>query len=268
MVSASTVRRHLPAAHASIGNGLLRARGAARAAGRERLLEELGREVLGGRDRLLATPLTITAAELDEVAAFVAASSLSASWGQAALSAITADASPMKAAKAVAPNVERTVATEVARAFNDERERLLVDMAAILGGEATPGRPDIPRPGAFKILSAVLDTKTCPRCFAADGEIVELHKPFSVGALPLHPNCRCVVEHIIVAKPERLEDIAIDYDLFKQELRDVIREGRAESERHALGFASESLGPGKRRRSPSTLTKRFAEERYERKDTP
>ncbi len=250
----------MPIAHAAIGNGLLKSRKSAREAGRKRLLEELGREILSGHDRVFFSPLTIAEAELDELAAFVAASSLSAAWGQAALTAIAADRSPLRAVDAIVPNVERTVATEVARAFNDERERLLVDMAEFLGGGDRSGKPDLPRPGAFKVWSAVLDSKTCSRCFAVDGEIVELHKQFSVGSPPpLHPRCRCIVESIIVHKPERLEDIQIDYGLFKEELRDVIREGRAISDRRAFAFASDSLG---KERSPKVLTKRFYEESY------
>jgi hypothetical protein len=158
----------------------------------------------------------------------------------------------------------RTASTEVARAFNHERNGIIIDLGGGLGGPepsdlGAPLGPQRPGPGLFKVWSAILDRATCPACFRADGEIVEAHVAFTAGEMPLHPHCRCLVEHVIVSKPERLEDIAIDYDLFKQELRDVIRERREISDRHALSFASDSLGES---RSPLALTRRFYDESY------
>jgi hypothetical protein len=66
---------------------------------------------------------------------------------------------------------------------------------------------------------------------------------------PVHPNC------VRIPRPERLEDIGIDYAAFKAELRDVIRERREESARHPKAFLAESMG--ERRRSPLVLTGRF-----------
>lgn len=165
----------------------------------------------------------------------------------------------MAVANTLEARVARVAVTETARAFNDERHRLIVELGAWDDEHHGPPDRQEPKPGLFKVFSAILDRLTCPRCIRADGEIVEANKPFKAGTPPLHPNCRCIVEHLIVPKPERLEDIAIDYELFKQELADVIAENRIISDRQALKFASESLGD---KRSPVVLTKRFANEPY------
>lgn len=240
---------------ASLGYELYAGRTRARDEGRERLEDEL--------DRVL--PVAVTTADLDAAAAFVASSGLTAAWGAAALAAIAAGSTLSRTPKAIEPSVQRTVSTEVARAFNDERERLLIDLGEMGGmGGLDTGRIDTRSPGMFKVFSAFLDGKTCPRCFEADGETVELHKAFKSGTAPLHPHCRCTVEHIIIPKPDRLDDVAIDYELFKAELRDIIREKREESAQHALGFVADSMGRGKSR-SPKALTKRFANEDYVRR---
>ncbi len=248
--AASAVRRQAPALQASIGTELLMARREARLAGRQRLESELD----------ATFPMMVTGAELDAAAAFIAAAGLTAAWGSAALSALAAGATLGRVPTAIGSNVDRTVATEVARAFNDERDAILVDFGSRFGADRDPsdeGRR--PQPGIFKLYSAVLDGKTCQKCFGADGEIVEPHQSFKAGTPPQHPWCRCLVEHVIVPKPARLEDIIIDYELFKEELRDVIREGRIVSDRQALSFVSDSLGS---KRSPEVLTKRFHDEAY------
>lgn len=202
---------------------------------------------------------------VDDALAAAAAATLAGAWSTASLGTIAGapDAELARALLGVLDQLDgklrRVAATEVARAFNDERESILI----VLGGGGTRAdglRPaDQPRPGLFKVYSAVLDRLTCARCFRADGETIEPHKSFRAGPPPLHPNCRCIVEHVIVAKPERLEDIAIDYDLFKQELAQVIAERRIISDRQALRFTTDSLGA---RRSPEVLTKRLANEPY------
>jgi hypothetical protein len=62
-------------------------------------------------------------------------------------------------------------------------------------------------------------------------------------------------------KPERLEDASLDYEALKREIRDVIRERRETSGRHAVSFLTESMGA---ERSPVVLTRRFRERRHER----
>lgn len=286
MPTPSAVRRYSPAVQATIAAEIVRTRQDARAAGRRQLEEELDADLArvdAGRDRTVEEVAAaillfgsgpglgaartarradsrrsqVEVATLDETIAFVSAAGLTAAWGAAVLSTIAAGGDVRKVAGVLTPNVERTAATEAAGGFNDERSRILVDLGGgdddggIGTGDGTEARKF---PGLYKVWSAFLDGKTCSRCFAADGEVVEVHKPFKAGAIPLHPRCRCLVEHVIVPKPERLEDIAIDYELFKEELRDLIREGRVDGDRHALDFVSNSLGKS---RSPKTLTKRF-----------
>ncbi|MGH7298380.1 MAG: phage minor head protein, partial [Polyangiaceae bacterium] len=110
-------------------------------------------------------------------------------------------------------------------------------------------------PELFKVWSAVLDRKTCAFCFAKDGQVRGLHESFSASP-PVHPNCRCIVELVRVPRPERLEDVGTDYSALKAEIRDVIRERREVSGRHAAAFVTDSMG--ERRRSPLVLSGRFA----------
>jgi hypothetical protein len=168
---------------------------------------------------------------VDDVAAHLAASSLATSWGAEAMRmALDEEARTID----IDARLRRTAATETARAFNDERERLA-------------------GPGTFKIWNAVLDRATCPACWEKDGQIIPSELRFD-RTPPLHPHCRCIVEIVPIPKPQRLDDIAFDYELFKTELRDVIREKREESERHAAAFVQGSQGD---RRSPQELTKRY-----------
>lgn len=253
--AAAVVQSHTTALQIALTGDVVHARTTARQMARDHLRKELDRDV----DRAAET------AALDSAAATAAAAGLAAAWGSAALSGLAAAADGAEArALAKLPGLldgraRRTASTETAYAFNDETEALLAELVTIRGSSA-PRRGDaVPEPGMFKVYSAILDAHTCAVCFAEDGEVVELAKSFKTGPPPLHPSCRCVVEHIIVPKPERLEDIEIDYDLFKEEVADVIREGRARGEREALAFVAESLGS---KRSPVALTKRFASEPY------
>jgi hypothetical protein len=193
--------------------------------------------------------------EHDIAAAHSAAASLSSAWSRTA-SAMAVGDEPADDALRLAGRVldrrlERTAATETAGAFNDERRRVYRDIArSPLASEAG------------KVWSAVLDRKTCGYCFHKDGQVRALHESF--GALPpVHPNCRCLIEIVRIPKPERLEDIGIDYESFKAELRDVIRERREESGRHATAFLTESMGDS--RRSPLVLGDRFRHQPYMRR---
>ncbi len=241
----SQVRRETATLQYALRTEVGSAQSAARHAGRRRLSIEFGELLPPAADTGIA----------DDAFAEVVAQALASAWGQAGLQLFSqgdvriTQTQVRELVDAVDARLRRAAATEVARAFNDERER-------------HAGRL-FNRPGAFKIWSAILDGRTCSTCFAADGETTEVSKPFKAGVPPAHPNCRCVVEHLIVAKPERLEDVAIDYDLFKHEVRDVIREKRELPARHALGFAAESLSGTQR--SPKTLTKKFDAEAYARR---
>lgn len=267
-VAASVVRQESQALQVAIYADLSAANLAARQAGRERLVATLGTSVVvmadGGAGHAISS-----------ASAAASGASLTSSWMSAALGAIGAWRGRGSLARelssvptSVAPRVIRVAATETARSFNDERTRYL---DAVIGGpyrgsvDGARGfvdRDQPPRAGVWKIWSAVLDRRTCPRCFDLDGTILEGAGVFPAGPPPVHPHCRCLVEYIIVPKPERLEDIAIDYDLFKQEVRDIIRERReVEDGRYSFEFAAESMG---RKRSPLVLSDRFRKRPYER----
>ncbi len=245
-----TVRRQLPALQGALYEDTVRSSAFARAAGRRRLEQDVGRTLHAAA----ATSVS------DDAAAAIISASLTAAWGTAALRSVASGGEMAAELAAIIdafdPRLRRAAATEAARAFNDERALLMSDLG---GSGQGPPEPPSPAPGGgggsrlFKIWSAILDGRTCAQCFAADGEVVELHESFRYGNPPLHPHCRCIVEHIAVARPERLEDIAIDYEAFKEELRDVIREQHVSSERHARGFLDESMGD---QRSPHALTRR------------
>jgi hypothetical protein len=244
-IALATVRRAAPRIQRALEEALVQARAGARASGRD----SLGGTVavgdvhpLSGRD------------EHDVVAAHSAAGAWSAAWATAATALVLADEdpnrAPVAAARARASSLERIAATETASAFNDERRRAYGDLAkSSLGSEL------------FKVWNAVLDRRTCALCFGKDGQVRALHESFG-DTPPVHPNCRCVVDLVRVPRPERLEDVAIDYASFKAELRDVIREHREESGRHASAFLTESMGA--RRRSPLVLAARFRERPHER----
>jgi hypothetical protein len=225
----------------------------------ERAIAELRRVARGAARRtieneLAAGPLTPLDGreEHDVAAAHSAAASLSSAWSRSA-SAMALGDEPgddafRLAGRALAKRLERTAATETSSAFNDERRRVYRDIArSPLADEYV------------KVWSAVLDRKTCALCFGKDGQVRRLHESFGAWP-PVHPNCRCLVETVRIPRPERLEDIGIDYEAFKSELRDVIRERREESGRHATAFLAESMNDN--RRSPLVLTESFRHGRY------
>ena len=232
-----TVRRTVPSLRDALERALLEARVHARRVGGESLGVPRRREA---------------AHEEDAAASHTTASSYAAAWGAAAMAAILSTSEKARGAadsQSLAPSVSpapldfrlrRIAATETARAFNDERVRAMRAEHA-------------PSAGVFKVWSAVLDRRTCGDCFDRDGQTIELHASFG-APLPLHVCCRCVAEFLRVPLPERLEDIAFDYARFKLEMRDVIRERRVESARHAGAFVRGSMG---RDRSPVVLTRKF-----------
>jgi hypothetical protein len=237
-VALAVVRRTAGRMQGALERALAEVRRGARAAARRTVEDEFAAGAvtpLDGRE------------EHDAAAAHAAAASLSAAWSRAA-SAMTladepADDALRLAGRTLARRLERTAATETASAFNDERRRVYRDIARSPLADET-----------VKVWSAVLDRKTCPFCFGKDGQVRALHESF--GAVPpVHPNCRCIVEIVRIPRPERLIDVGLDYESFKSELRDVIRERREESGRHAVAFLTESMGEN--RRSPLVLTGRF-----------
>lgn len=235
----ATIRRAAPRIQRALADALTEARTGARQSARDSLgsVPTAGDHPLSGRG------------EHDDVAAHAAASSWSAAWAMAAMALVLTDEDPSRApvaaARARAGSLERAAATETSSAFNDERRRIYGDLAK-----------SSLAPELFKVWSAVLDRRTCAFCFGKDGQVRALHESFGGETPPVHPYCRCVVELVRVPKPERLEDIGLDYqESFKRELRDAIRERRDDlGGRHATAFIKDSM---RARRSPAVLTDRF-----------
>lgn len=241
----ATIRRAAPRVQRALADALTEARTGARRNARDSLgsMPTAGDHPLSGR------------LELDNVAAHAAASSWSAAWATAAMALVLTEEdpsrAPLAAARARTGALERIAVTETSSAFNDERRRIYADLTK-----------SSLAPELFKVWSAVLDRRTCAFCFGKDGQVRGLHESFGGETPPVHPYCRCIIELVRVPRPERLEDVGLDYDAFKRELRDVIRERREESGRHARPFITDSMGT--RHRSPSVLTARFRERAHER----
>jgi hypothetical protein len=183
--------------------------------------------------------------EHDAAAAHSAAGSLASSWGTRATAMVMDEAEPLHPFRTSARDarLERTAATETASAFNDERRRIIVQ-----------GFDDDDRAASFvKVWSALLDRGTCRECFGKDGEVKKLDEGFGVTP-PVHPHCRCIIEIVHVPRPERLDDVAVDYARLKDELEDRIREHRIRAARTAREFIEESMGAT---RSPVALTRRY-----------
>lgn len=243
-VALATIRRAAPKVQRALEGALTEARAGARGAARKSLehaVAVMAPTPLSGRD------------EHDAAAAHAAASSWSAAWATAATALVLAEEdagrTPLVAVRARVGSLERIAATETASAFNDERRRAYHDLA----------KSSI-APELVKVWCALLDRKTCAFCFGKDGQIKGVGESFGATP-PVHPNCRCILELLRVPRPERLADIGIDYDSFKAEMRDVIRERRDVSGRHAKAFIADSMGA---RRSPEVLTARFREAPYVR----
>jgi hypothetical protein len=124
----------------------------------------------------------------DEVLAEMAAQSLTAQWRGVALYEAQTGKPISGTVKRMASRVERTAASEVAHAYNDEHRRALDDAIQyddVLGSEIA---------GALIVRewSAIADA--CRFCWPHDGEQTEIGGSFSDGAEPglMHPRCRCV----------------------------------------------------------------------------
>ena len=163
---------------------IARNRQAARAAASTRLGAELG---AAGVALAAMGPTHAARAHEDDALAESAAASLAAQWRTILMASVLraarkdedAATALRKAAPAMDCRVERTAATEIAYAYNDEHARAL---------EEAQQR----EPGLFagiqivRVWSAVLDRRTCIECADRDGRVVEGDDP------PLHPLCRCV----------------------------------------------------------------------------
>jgi hypothetical protein len=154
----------------------------------------------------------------DGAAADAAAKAFAAAWLTATLEAMTADevgdpiAAMQSAAEAQGYRLDRTAATEVARAFNDEREAIAADQAEQAAAAAAEGRGWLLLP--LKVWLADLDRNTCKRCADLHGTTRPLGFAFPGDEVPghMHPLCRCATGLLPAPIPLPANDAAIDIE--------------------------------------------------------
>jgi hypothetical protein len=192
----------------------------------------------------------------DEAAGASSGSSLASAWAVGAVATITSWDGEGSLAQQVAGvrravdyRVQRTAATETARAFNDERGALideLGDPVRALDDIQSDDRPSGPQikgdpyrtapdtsaqddeieatdedPRVYKVWSAILDRRTCAVCGSLDGMTVPAGKPFMETAdPPIHPLCRCIIDYVAISALE-------DEQAFLRDLRAAIQGSRA-----------------------------------------
>lgn len=190
---------------------------------------------------------------IDAATAQVRAGALASSWGSAAIAKLeealagqtSVRAALLEVTQVVSLRAERTVATEVAAAFNETK---IEELEALLDRH--------PDPGWFKTWSAYLDAKTCSICWRKDGETVPVGKPFRDNlAPPAHPFCRCIVVLVFLPKPAILEALGWDYEAFKDEVfRELLEMDRTRSAtKDGDRYAPAYIELAKKIGSPKTL---------------
>jgi hypothetical protein len=127
---------------------------------------------------------------LDVAHAEAAASSLSSAWQSAAVASVGRDAEQTAAIRridrtrtVIRSRVDRTAATEIASAYNDEHVAALARVSDAYDDVASA----IQAAGLVLVWDAVLDRRTCDHCDQRHGSIIEPgEEP------PGHPMCRCI----------------------------------------------------------------------------
>jgi hypothetical protein len=244
-VASMHVRANLPQLSIALHRDIVAASKGARKAGRAGLPN--------GDD---ATYFDEDADAEDEAAGASSGSSLASAWAVGAVATITSWDGEGSLAQQVAGvrravdyRVQRTAATETARAFNDERSALideLGDPVRALDDIQADDRPSGPQikgdpyrtapdksdqddeveataegPRVYKVWSAILDRRTCAVCGSLDGMTVPAGKPFMETAdPPIHPLCRCIIDHVAISALE-------DEQAFLRDLRAAIQGSRA-----------------------------------------
>lgn len=157
-------------------------------------IEALERELEALRRRGVDVPALATSAQADDtgdrVRAVAAAGAIASGLVVVALEKAQ-QGKPLRVALRQAandnrPRVARNVATEVSRAFSEERERVLVHNYR---------QPAFAGVALVKAWNSTIDRGTCGRCKDLDGTEVRLDEDFPGGVLPgFHAMCRCFIE--------------------------------------------------------------------------
>lgn len=215
-------------------------------------------------------------AQVDAAAGHQTGMSMAAAWGQSALAALHAwrrtGADPASLPSAALPaspsiehRVERHAVTQALDAYNDEIRHVWKRLALDDGDgddESEEGLPYGWRHATFRVWSAILDRKTCKRCFALDGDMVPVGKDFDGGATaPLHPLCRC--DELTVVIPEavqkKLPGVQIDYRQLKADVKDYFMTEDLETlgRRHIGDYLEKAVTGARAKTSPETLLSKF-----------
>lgn len=149
----------------------------------------------------------------DTVNAEAAAGSFAAAWTAIALIALTKwarsdgrggsiQAAIVASTKAIDHRIKRIIATEAARARNDEHRERWIGIK-----KANPRSADGWGRHTFRRWDARLDRRVCSVCRAHDAEEVLIGEPFAQGHEPgdVHPHCRCFVSVIVFPNAERID---------------------------------------------------------------
>lgn len=210
----------------TVADQVVRARSRARDAALEQAQAELNRLAVELREQGYGPRTQFGALQKDghvddEAHANAVGHSFAARWAQSVLALIVAaeeDEDPRVQFKArlVMQRLDKRVgviaATETAGAFNDQHDSAL---EGELGDEVdAQGKKRKWVPFLVKRWNAVLDRRTCATCRDYDGEITPLGFEFSghEDGPPIHANCRCVTQLILLPVPlserdgEEIED--------------------------------------------------------------
>lgn len=285
----------------SFAEALQAGRSGARAQARGQVELEVGL-VTAACQGLGATPPVLPVGEpdtsSDDVWSRVSGASMAASWGAAAIAAVGRWASGGRGSlpqalqatpKAVAPAIQRHAVSQSAAAYA-EHHRALWD--AILASdlsdehqvEAELGLPHGWRDVVYDVWSSYLDRRTCRFCWALDGQMVPIGKPFQVAGLShlvpgrgireaaLHPLCRCLIVTTVIpeAMRARLPGAQLDYAALKDDVREFFQglhpAAKEHGRRHALPFQQGTLAgqshSGRPGTSPETLTRALQKRQY------
>lgn len=212
-------------------------------------------------------------AAVDAAAAHQTGMAMASIWGHTALAAIHswkrqgADPGTLPSAvnaqsPVVEQRVERHAVTQSLDAYNDEVRTAWKRLVREPDEEPEQGLPHGWREVTFRVWSAILDRKTCRRCFALDGEMVPVGKEFTEGAnTPLHVLCRCIELAIVVpeAVRKKLPGVQIDYSALKADVKDYFRNEDLNTlgRMHIGQYLNDAVLGAKAKTSPETLLSKF-----------
>jgi|GEM_PF-4999273 len=234
----------------------------------------------------------------DDVWSRVSGASMAAAWGAAAIAAIGRWASGGRGSlpqalqatpKALAPVIQRHAVSQSAAAYAEHHREL---WGAILASDLTDehqveaelGLPHGWRDVVYDVWSAYLDRRTCRFCWALDGQMVPVGKPFQVAGVShlvpgkgireaaLHPLCRCLIVTTVIpeAMRARLPGAQLDFAALKEDVREFFQglhpaakeHGRRNAQPFLQGTLAGGSFSGRPGTSPEALTRSLQKRQY------